>query len=202
MAIVDVSDALDTATGRHLLVLDTAPTGHALRLLEMPALVHEWVKALMAILLKYQSIAPLGNLGALLLRMSQGLSRLRALLTDPARAAFVVVTRTGALPLAETERMLRQLDSLEIPVAAVIVNAVGAGSCERCKVVIREQSQALAMIRRSKRLRRRAIVGAPARLPPPTGPGDLQAWRGMWRAAPSGISSEAWGPGRKPRKRK
>ena len=66
-------------------MIDTAPTGHALRLLEMPALVHDWVKALMAILLKYQPVVGVGDLGAVLLRLSQGLGRLRELLNDPAR---------------------------------------------------------------------------------------------------------------------
>ena len=50
-----------------LIVMDTAPSGHALRLLEMPALVHDWVKALMSILLKYQPVVGVGELGAVLL---------------------------------------------------------------------------------------------------------------------------------------
>ena len=71
----------------------------------MPALVHDWVKAVMAILLKYQPVIGVGELGAVLLRLSQGLGRLRALLTDPARTRFVVVTRPAALPRAETVRL-------------------------------------------------------------------------------------------------
>ena len=55
----------------------------------MPALVHDWVKALMAILLKYQPVAGVGELGAVLLRLSQGLGRLRALLADPGATPFV-----------------------------------------------------------------------------------------------------------------
>jgi arsenite-transporting ATPase len=192
MAIVEVSDTLETGGGRPLLVVDTAPTGHALRLLEMPALVHEWVKALMAILLKYQAIAPVGELGGLLLRMSQGLTRLRALLTDPSRTAFVVVTRPGALPMAEMQRMGGQLRQLKIPVVAVLVNALGAGTCVRCRTTVREQARARAEIRRAKRLVGCAIIGAPAMLPPPTGRAELRAWRSMWRSEPSGISSRTW----------
>ena len=58
-AIIDVTETLGVNAGarRDLIVVDTAPTGHALRLLEMPALVHDWVKAIMAILLKYQPSA-------------------------------------------------------------------------------------------------------------------------------------------------
>ena len=64
--------------------------------------MHDWVKALMAILLKYQAVVGVGELGAVLLRLSQGLRRLRELLTDPARTTFVAVTRPAALPRAET----------------------------------------------------------------------------------------------------
>jgi arsenite-transporting ATPase len=197
MAIVEISDLLETAGGRPLLVVDTAPTGHALRLLEMPALVHDWVKALMAILLKYQSITPVGELGALLLRMSRGLNRLRALLADPSRTAFVVVTRTGAVTFAETDRMIAKLRQLRIPVAAVLVNALGAGTCVRCRTAVREDARTHAAIRRARRLRGCTVIVAPAVLPAPTGPGGLRAWRGMWRSEPSGISSPTWVQGRR-----
>ena len=74
IAVIEVTDAI-LATGGEppfdLVVIDSAPTGHALRLLEMPGLAHDWVKALMAILLKYQSIVGVGGLGEVLLRLSQ-----------------------------------------------------------------------------------------------------------------------------------
>ena len=85
VAIVEVIETLDADAGRatfDLIVIDTAPTGHALRLLEMPALVHDWVKAVMSILLKYQPVIGVGDLGAALLRLSRGLGQLRALLTN------------------------------------------------------------------------------------------------------------------------
>ena len=192
MAIVGVSDALEADAERPLLVVDTAPSGHALRLLEMPGLVHEWVKALMSILLKYEAVASPGDLGALLLHMSRGLGRLRRLMVDPSRTAFVVVTRPAALPMAETERLVRRVERLDIPIAAVVINAIGAGTCSQCTVVSREQQRQVRAIRGSRRLGSRSVVLAPAVLPPPTGPGALRGWRGMWKSQPGGISSRAW----------
>src|SRR5439155_16786632 len=46
------------------ILVDTAPTGHALRLLEMPGIVQEWVQLLMRVLLKYKSIVAPGSLAA------------------------------------------------------------------------------------------------------------------------------------------
>ena len=136
------------------MVIDSAPTGHALRLLEMPGLAHDWVKALMAILLKYQSVVGVGGLGEVLLRLSQGLRRLRALLTDPARTTFVAVTRPAALPHAETLRLVRRLRAASISVPAVVVNAMGAGTCTRCARESRVQQRELTMLARELDSRR------------------------------------------------
>jgi anion-transporting ArsA/GET3 family ATPase len=47
--------------------------------------------------------------------MSKQLRSLEALLRDPARTAFVAVTRPAELPRRETERLLAELDALSIP---------------------------------------------------------------------------------------
>jgi arsenite-transporting ATPase len=184
IAIVEVSEALESASDPEpLVVLDTAPTGHALRLLEMPALVHDWVKALMAILLKYQPVTGVGELGSMLVQMSQGLGRLRARLTDPSRTAFTAVTLPAMLPVAETARLLKRLRALRIRVPAVVVNAVGAGTCTRCASALREQRRAVAAIQSaSRRGASHTVVIAPARVPPPTGPSSLRDWRREWKS--------------------
>jgi arsenite-transporting ATPase len=177
-AVVEVVDAIQTDAVRTL-VIDTAPTGHALRLLEMPELVHDWTKALMSILLKYQPIAGIEGFGPALVTLSQGLGRLRALLADPAQTAFIVVTRAAALPREETADLMRQLGRLKIDVPAVVVNSVGRGTCRRCRTEARvEQRHIDAM---SGEIPRHAsIVIAPARLPPPQGPHSLRRWAKQW----------------------
>jgi arsenite-transporting ATPase len=185
VALVEVSEALESGSGTEpLVVLDTAPTGHALRLLEMPALVHDWVKALMAILLKYQPVTGAGDLGSMLVEMSRGLGRLRARLSDPSRTAFVAVTQPAMLPVAETARLLKRLRALRIRVPAVVVNAVGAGTCKRCVSVLRDQRRALTAIRSaSRRGGSHTVIIAPAQTPPPNGPSALRDWRRTWSEA-------------------
>jgi arsenite-transporting ATPase len=192
-AIIDVLQALGGSSGAaqfDLIVIDTAPTGHALRLLEMPALVHDWVRTVMAILLKYQPVVGVGDLGAVLLGLSQGLGRLRALLADPARTRFAVVTRAAALPRAETVRLLDRLRAAAIAAPIVIVNAVGAGGCPRCGTErSRQQKEMLALskaLTRGPAVKKPLLLLAPAMVPPPSGCAGLRRFLAEWRrpAAP------------------
>lgn len=181
-AAIDLVDALD-AGSFDTIVIDTAPTGHALRLLETPAMLQAWTQALMRLLLKYQAVAGLGDLGAALLRLSRGLGRFRARLTDPAYARFIVVTRAAELPLAETRRLLRSLRRLGMAPGATILNAAGAGRCARCRGRAAVEAAAVARLRTDGG--GMPIVVAPASIPPPRGAAALGAWRGQWRSTPA-----------------
>jgi arsenite-transporting ATPase len=185
--ILAVTDALFPADGRgrDVVVVDTAPTGHALRLLAMPDAALAWIRALLAILLKYREVIGLGDLGADLLQAARDLRRLAEVLRDAARTRVVVVTRAAALPGLETRRLLVALARLRIPVGAVIVNAVVAACAHGGRG--REQALALRTLRRSVRGRGRArcaMILAPAVVPPPRGVHALDRWRATW--APDG----------------
>lgn len=177
-AVIDVVDTIES-NANALVIVDTAPTGHALRLLEMPAAVHDWTKALMSILLKYQAVGAFEEFGAVLLRLSKGIGRLRHLLGDADRTSFVAVTRAAALPRLETIDLLRRLEQIAVDVPVVIVNAVGRGSCRRCR------SEAAAERRQISWLKKAippaaVIVFAPAEMPPPFGSVALIRWHRRW----------------------
>jgi arsenite/tail-anchored protein-transporting ATPase len=190
-AVIEVVEALEQRHpgGADIIVMDTAPSGHALRLLEMPQLVQDWARALMSILLKYQPVTGVGELGAVLLRISQGLGRLRTLLMDPAKTSFIAVTRPAALPREETHRLLRRLAAMQVDVPLVIVNVVGRGTCARCQAGAREERQ---QVRRMQRFRSDTrqepipVVVAPTELPPPRGVPALRRWQSSWRIAAPG----------------
>ena len=181
-AIIEITDAL-SSDARQLLVIDTAPTGHALRLLEMPGLLIEWTHALMEILLKYQSVGRIGELGVLLLDLSRGLGRLVKLLRDRVTTGFIVVTRAAVLPRSESTRLIRALNRLEINVSAVIVNAVGRGTCDRCARWRAAEDREVRLLRRALRSSSaEGLVITSAQVPPPSGAVRLLAWqRSGWR---------------------
>src|SRR5262249_25394406 len=136
-----------------VVVIDAAPTGHALRLLEMPEVAREWTQALMRILLKYRAIARPGAFAAELVEASKSIRALRHLLKDPRRARFIVVTRAAAVPRAETERLLRALDALELPVPLLVVNArtLAPTDCRRCRETDRVERREIAALMKSSR---------------------------------------------------
>ncbi|HSK78663.1 MAG TPA: ArsA family ATPase [Thermoanaerobaculia bacterium] len=176
--LVAVSTLLDATSGDDLVVVDTAPTGHALRLLEMPRVALAWDHALLSILLKYREAVGLGELAEELVALSRSLKGLQALLRDPERTGFVAVTRAAELPRRETVRLLQALSRLSIAVPAVVVNAVPPPGCARCrgKEIPVERYARLAG-------ERCAIMEAPAAFPPPRGSGGLSAWIRTWTKA-------------------
>jgi arsenite/tail-anchored protein-transporting ATPase len=179
-AVFGVENGVEGAEPAYdLVVVDTAPTGHALRLLEMPELALSWDHYLLSLLLKYREAVGLGDLAAELVELSRSLKRLEALLRDPARARFVAVTRAAELPRRETVRLLRSLGHLEIAVPAVVLNALPPAGCARCGGSA-QQAGALRKDLQRLGLDRCAIMNAPALFPPPRGVARLAAWVQRW----------------------
>lgn len=181
-AILTVIDALFAREALHdLVIVDTAPTGHALRLLELPASAHDWVKAFLSVLLKYREVIPPGKLSADLVELAKGLRLLREVLADPQRCAFVPVTRPAALPRAETERLLDALDEIGLVVPIVVVNGNTPAGCARCRAAAaREEKEVRALAGACRERAGCAMVLAPSIAPPPRGAGPLRDWSETW----------------------
>jgi arsenite-transporting ATPase len=163
-----------------VIVVDTAPTGHALRLLETPAAAHDFIHALMRVLLKYRSLTKPGKLAAELLDISREIRDLQSLLRDPSAARFVVVTRAAAVPRRETERLLARLTRLRIASPAVLVNALtlAPGGCPRCRAATTAERPERTALR--KRAGRRVIIETPLSAPSPRGVRQLERWGNAW----------------------
>jgi arsenite-transporting ATPase len=185
-AIVSILDALVSEDPQYdLVVLDTAPTGHTLRLLALPEKALEWVHALMSVLLKYRNVVGLGELASDLTDLARRLRALIALLRDPARAAFVIVTRPAELPRLETERLARDLRHLHVPIAAIVANAVTQPGCSRCAAAAELEKPELDRLEHlAPRVARfRKLLVARAVYPAPRGPAVLRLWRDTWSCA-------------------
>jgi len=168
-----------------LIVVDTAPTGHALRLLEMPDAARDWVQVLLRVLLKYRSVVRPGRLAAELVALSKAIRALRDRVRDHDATRFIVVTRAAEVPRRETERLLDRLRRLHLAAPAVVVNArtMSPGRCPCCRAAmdaeLREQT---ALLRRCDRKGKRCvIIQTPLAAPPPRGIAALDRWARSWR---------------------
>ncbi len=132
------------------LVVDTAPTGHALRLLALPGLAGRWLDALDALLAKhrylrehYTGSAAEDEVDAFLQRLRASFGRVGRLLRDPDRCRFVPVLHAEPLSLGETRRLVEQLESLQVPLTDVLVNGLYPpdGPCPVCRDVHRRQRE-------------------------------------------------------------
>jgi arsenite-transporting ATPase len=163
------------------LVVDTAPTGHALRLLELPEAASAWVRELLAVLLKYRQVIGLGEVAADLVELSRGLRLLREALRDPARTCFIPVTRAAELPRLETARLLASLRRLKVPVGPLILNAATPpDGCARCRRQATAEAKELTALRRLKGVPR-TVIFAPAEAPPPRGVAAINRWSQSWK---------------------
>jgi arsenite-transporting ATPase len=118
--MIDRKDVYD------LIVFDTAPTGHTLRLLQSPDLLVTWVKALTK---ARRAMLPSGPeepdpvLSALERRQDR-LEEVRARMMSPKTTAFVLVTIPERLPIEEAARALDSLRGMGLEVGRLVVNRV------------------------------------------------------------------------------
>lgn len=145
------------------IVVDPAPTGHLLRLLEMPALALDWSHRLMRLLLKYRDIVGLGETAQELLDFSRRTRALDALIRDHSQCGLVIVALDEPVVRTETERLSAAVQSRGVEVIALVWNRVdGAPAPLPAKVAGRQ-------------------LLAQETSPPPIGVKALRKWLRSWR---------------------
>jgi arsenite-transporting ATPase len=180
--LMGVLSVLEARSRYTTVVVDMAPTGHALRLLEMPAVAREWVQALLRMLLKYRKLLRPGPLAGDLVDLSHQVRTLQSLLIDPAATRFIAVTRAAELPRLETGRLLARLRRMHVATPLVIVNALTPPTevCPRCLATHAAERRELKLLGRLCRDYRCAIIQAPLAVPAPRRIRPLEQWGRMW----------------------
>lgn len=124
-----------------LLILDAAPTGHLIRLLELPEIIEGWLKAFFGILLKFRKIFRLPQITERMIRLSKDLKRLRAILGDPSRAALYGVSILTEMSFAETTDLVAACRRMEISVPVLFLNmATPEGPDPFCSAIFQRES--------------------------------------------------------------
>jgi arsenite-transporting ATPase len=115
-------------------VVDTAPTGHTLRLLELPEVMDSMLGRVAKLRQQFSGMMAgvkdmfgFGDGGAGapdLDELRERIERLRTVLRDPTKTDFRVVMIPEEMSVTETERLVDRLDGYGIPVQTLVVNRV------------------------------------------------------------------------------
>jgi arsenite-transporting ATPase len=127
-----------------LFVLDCASTGHLIRLLEMPDLINEWLKAFFSLFLKYEHILQMPGFVDELVAISRNLKKLRELLQNPAAAALYPVSIPTRMALEETKDLVAACGRLGISVPLMFLNLLTPPCDCRLCVGLRRRESAVA----------------------------------------------------------
>lgn len=138
-----------------LIIIDTAPTGHTIKLLAAPDMMRKWLGVFDMMLAKHRYMARhfagryiKDDADDFLETMTSDIDRLRALLKSN-ETEFVPVTIPESLAIYETERLLTTLKNYEIPVKNIIINRIESGSkqCKFCMSRMKDQQNQLNQIK-------------------------------------------------------
>jgi arsenite-transporting ATPase len=168
-ALSILSDALAEQRFARVIV-DPAPTGHLLRLLEMPAIAVDWAHRLLRLMLKYKELTGLGETTAEILQFSRRTRALGELLVDKSRAGMLIVALDEPVVRAETERLASAVGKRGIATLGVLWNRYTA--CDA--PAPRRTPLPSSVIARQ--------FCAPVVVPPPSGSAALRAWSHRWRS--------------------
>lgn len=137
-------------------IIDTAPTGHALRLLTLPELLDEWIKVLAKMRWKYRYMVETfsGKYNPdegddFLVEMKKTVKKIEGLLKDQNKCEFIAVTIPEDMAILETERLINNLNKYGIKVRQLAVNNVlELRDCEFCRERSKAQEEYVKQIRR------------------------------------------------------
>ncbi len=174
-------------------VFDTAPTGHTLRLLDLPEAVDTGVRTALSLreqvgkkkdAAKTMLFGPYAAMGGAdeddteFTEVLSEMEQVAALLRDPERTEFRVVSLAEQLVLTETERLVEQLREASVPVGTLVVNRVLTDidtDCARCRAQQDTQQDVLAeMAETFPELSRREL---------PDMTGEADGWEALERLA-------------------
>jgi arsenite-transporting ATPase len=165
--IVALAAMLDAVESCATLVLDSAPTGHFLRLIEMPGIAVDWSHALMRLLLKYHVAGSLEAFTRDVLSFARRTRELQEKFIDPEHTAAILVSLEQPVVWVETVRLHAALEQAKISVAALIINRDDPGHD-----------------RGHPELANTRIIRAPRMDVPPTGPAALRRFLARWELVP------------------
>ncbi|HXW16450.1 MAG TPA: ArsA family ATPase [Terriglobia bacterium] len=182
-AVFRILELLKRPGGRVL--IDMAPTGHALELLRMPERIQLWSRLLLKSLASHRTLALAQDVGVELASLAQEVRKLIAAMRDPEQSRVWVVMLPEPVPDHQTARLLQAVEKLGITVDSLFINRVllpekKDATCKRCSRGWAWQLATLHTIR--SKYRRYPVFIAPEMPSEIVGAGGLKKFTSkLWR---------------------
>ena len=159
MSLVKLSSFLEQNTNMaakcyyKTIVVDTAPTGHTLRLLSMPNAVNSWLIFFSGLHKKYKGIMRFltginsNDVESFISTLTEGICKTHMLITDMEKTEFIIVTIPDLMAIEETKRLFINLYSAGIKVNNLIINNIQTSTdCVFCQARRNYQNRYIEMI--------------------------------------------------------
>jgi len=148
MAVIEIANILKREE-YDLVILDTAPTGHTIRLLALPEQMEKWVQIMDMMMEKHRYMSKhftgkyrKDECDGFLEEQGRDVERVKLLLKDAQVTEFIPVTIPEPMSIYETEKLIACLKDYGISVKNVIVNQLAREEgCAFCKSRKRDQEE-------------------------------------------------------------
>lgn len=155
MSLVKLSSFLEQNIYKTI-VVDTAPTGHTLRLLSMPNAVNSWLIFFSSLHNKYKGIMRFltgintNDVENFISTLTEGICKAHTLITDKEKTEFIIVTIPDLMAIEETKRLFISLYSAGIKVNNIVINNIQTSTdCPFCQSRRNYQNKYIEMINTS-----------------------------------------------------
>ncbi|NQS88519.1 ArsA family ATPase [Patescibacteria group bacterium] len=140
MAVREIARILRTSQ-YDLIIMDTAPTGHTLRLLALPEQMEDWIKIMDMMMQKHRFLSKhytgkyiKDECDRFLEKETRDIKQIKSLFKDHKRTEFVPVTIPEPMSIEETQRLLTILKRYQIFINNIIVNQITKSEeCSFCR---------------------------------------------------------------------
>ena len=122
-------------------IVDTAPTGHALKLIFSPKMINDYVKVMAKMRWKYKFMVKAFSgkntsdiSDDFLMDLKRTITRVEKTLRDGEMCEFVPVAIPEAMSILETQRLIEELIKFGIHIKRIVINNVSTSdSCQFCR---------------------------------------------------------------------
>lgn len=121
LSLITVMELLNSKQ-QDLIILDTAPTGHLLRFLEMPTALADWLAWIFKLWMKYQAVLGRVDLMSRLRSLRQQVIQAQKKLKNPQHTEFIGVIQAEAAIIAEQIRLNQSLEKMEVSQRYIVHN--------------------------------------------------------------------------------